>query len=130
MTETAATLKKLGGVDLTKLSNGIMILVETTVGIYEIMVIRGSTGHVSVKGTVPPFTAHEPRLLILEKSIWDDKGEVSLPYWIGRGMRMVFRPAEEIPGFPKQELFATHSVESARVECPMGTWTYEVWEEN
>ena len=121
MTETAESLKKNGGVDLTKLKVGTTILVETTAGVYEIEVIEPLTGEVSVKATMSPFTA-QPTLTLLERSIWDDKGNITIPFWIGKSMRMVFRDDEG-------KLFATHSVMSAKVECRDGDWTWEVWED-
>jgi hypothetical protein len=123
MTETPQTLKKNGGVDLTKLQMGVKLLVETTAGIYEMTVVNPATGGVSVKATVPPFTAQTPFHTRLERSIWDDKGSVFIPFWIGKGMRMVF-----VDSFGK--LFASHSVMSAKVESGDGSWTYEVWETN
>lgn len=120
MIETAESLRKKDGVDLTKHDVGTKILVETTVGIYE-MTIVDLTGGVSVKATVPPFSAHEPTVTTLERSIWDDKGKVFLPFWIGKAMRMVFRGKDN-------KLFATHSVESAKVIGPDEDWTYEVFE--
>jgi hypothetical protein len=121
MTETSQTLKDKGGVDLTKLQIGVKLLVETTAGIYELTVVDPLTGGVSVKATVPPFTAQQPFVTKLERSIWDDKGNVSIPFWIGKEMRMVFVDHSG-------KLFATHSVMSARVESGDGSWTYEVWE--
>ena len=121
MTETQESLRERGGVDLTKLQVGVKVLVETTAGIYELIIVVPETGHVSVKGTVPPFQAHEAMQTTLEQSIWDDKGKVFIPCWIGKAMRMVFRDAD-------QKLFATHSVMSAKVESPDGSWSYEVWE--
>ena len=122
MTETAESLKKNGGVDLTKLKVGTTILVETTAGVYEIEVIEPLTGEVSVKATMSPFTAQKPTLTLLERSIWDDKGNITIPFWIGKSMRMVFRDDEG-------KLFATHSVMSAKVESRDGDWTWEVWED-
>lgn len=122
MTETAESLKKNGGVDLTKLKAGTKILVETTAGVYEIEVIEPLTGNVSVKATMSPFAAQKPTFTTLERSIWDDKGLITLPFWIGKSMRMVFRDDDG-------KLFATHSVMSARVESRDGDWTWEVWED-
>lgn len=120
MTETPDTLRERGGVDLTKLPARTKILVETTAGIYEIVVVKPEDGTVVVKATVAPFTAHKDTMTVLERSIWDDKGKIALPFWVGQAMRMVFRD-------DKGELFATHSVESARVVSPAGDWEYEVW---
>ena len=122
MTETPESLKKRGGVDLTKLDAGTKILVETTAGVYELEIIEPSSGSVSIKATVSPFSAHKPTVTSLERSIWDDKGKIALPFWIGKAMRMVFRDDEG-------KLFATHSVLSAKVESRDGDWTYEVWEQ-
>ena len=121
MTETAETLKEKGGIDLTKLKVGDKILVETTAGVYEITVTDPSTGSVSVNATMPPFSAQKSISTLLERSIWDDKGNVAIPFWIGKAMRMVFRGDDG-------KLFATHSVVSARVESRDGDWAYEVWE--
>lgn len=121
MTETPETLRKKGGVDLTKLNPGVKILVETTVGIYELVITDPSTGGVSVKATVPPFEAGISIDTRLDRSIWDDKGKIFIPHWIGKSMRMVFVDS-------KSQLFATHSVVSAKVESAEGDWTYEVWE--
>ena len=121
MTETVESLKEKGGVDLTKLTAGTKLLVETTAGVYEITIVEPSTGSVSIKATVSPFSAHKPTVTTLERSIWDDKGNVAVPLWIGKAMRMVFRNDEG-------RLFATHSVMSAKVESRDGDWTYEVWE--
>lgn len=121
MVETPETLREKGGVDLTKLQSGVKILVETTAGIYELTVTNPAVGGVLVKATVPPFQAGVDIGTRLERSIWDDQGNVSLPYWIGKAMRMVFRDS-------KGQLFATHSVMSAKIESADGSWTYEVWE--
>lgn len=121
MTETPETLREKGGVDLTKLSPGVKILVETTAGIYELTVTDPERGGVTVKATVIPFQAGVNIGTQLERSIWDDKGDVSIPFWIGKAMMMVFRDSEG-------KLFATHSVMSAKVESADGDWTYEVWE--
>lgn len=123
MTETPESLREKGGVDLTKLQIGVKVLVETTAGIYELTVTDPERGGVQVKATVPPFQAGAQVGTQLERSIWDDKGKVSIPFWIGKAMRMVFRDS-------KGELFATHSVMSAKVESADGSWTYEVWEES
>ena len=122
MTETPESLKKRGGIDLTKLEVGTKILVETTAGVYELVIVEPSTGEVWIKATVPPFSAHEQTITCLERSIWDDKGKVAIPFWIGKAMRMVFRDDEG-------KLFATHSVMSAKLESRYGKWTYEVWEQ-
>lgn len=114
---TEKELRAMGGVDLSRLPAGVKILAETTAGVYEITVI--DQGKVSVRATVPPFKAESPFVTRLEKSIWDDKGEVFIPFWIGRNMRMVFVDSQG-------NLFATHSVTSAKVEGK--SWSYEVWE--
>ncbi len=122
MTETADSLREKGGVDLTKLKPGVKIWVETTAGIYEMVVVDPNVGLVSVKATVPPFTAQRSIEILFEQSIWDDKGSIFIPCWIGKAMRMVFRDDQG-------QLFATHSVESAKVESADGSWSYEVWED-
>jgi hypothetical protein len=123
MTETPESLRERGGIDLTNLSVGTEILVETTAGVYEITIVTPEDGTVIVKATVSPFNVHKPTMIRLERSIWDDKGKIALPHWIGKAMRMVFRDDDN-------GLFATHSVVSARVISPDGTWEYEIWEED
>lgn len=119
MTETADTLKARGGIDLTKLSAGVKIWVETTAGIYKLTLTGGEPGEVIVEATESPFRPDKPQYAVLSRSIWDDKGKVFIPFWIGKAMRMVF----DLTGVG---LFATHSVAGARIEAADGSWHLEL----
>lgn len=119
MTETADSLKDRGGIDVSKLDAGTKIWVETTAGIYKLTVTGNENGEVLVEATEAPFRPDRPQYAVLSRSIWDDKGKVFIPFWIGKAMRMVF----DLPG---SGLFATHSVAGARMEAADGSWHIEL----
>lgn len=116
-----ASLKAHGGADLTKLEVGVKLYIETTAAIYLLTVMTPSEGLVMVESAQSPFVAHRPVLCTLIRSDWDDKGQVNIPNWIGKAMRMVFRHSDG-------QLYSTHSVVSTRVEAADGSWHYELWE--
>lgn len=115
-----ASLKALGGADLTKLEVGTKLYVETTKAVYGLTVLD-SAGTVMIESAEAPFVAQTPTRCELVRSDWDDKGKVNIPHWIGKAMRMILRR-------PTGKLMATHSVVSTRVEAADGSWAYEIWE--
>lgn len=119
MTETAETLRERGGIDITKLEEGTVVWVETIVAVYKLTIVDGTKGEVIVEGTETPFQAGKPCLAILQSSIWDDKGKVFINHWISHSMRMVFE-------IGSRGLFATYSVEGARVEASDRSWYWEL----
>ena len=118
--ETQETLRAKPGIDITKLKPGTIVWLETVKGVYKIMPTGEAVGHVMVDSSESPLEACRPVRLILEKSIYDDRGEVFVPFWIGKGLRILFR------GF--RGSFLTSSVLSAMIEGD--GWKYEVWEKD
>jgi len=116
--ETAATLRAKPGADITKLKPGTVIWAETQDGVYKIMVTGEEVGHVVVESTVLPLRPARPLRLILEKSIYDDKGKVFVMHWVAKGLRMLLRG--------RQGSFMTQSVRSLSVEAYDGAWRYEL----
>lgn len=114
------SLKAQGGIDLTYLQVGTKLYIETTTAVYCLTVMCSDHGLVTVESSRKPFKAGKPELAVLVRSDWDDKGQVTIPHWIGRAMRMVFN----VDGV----LYATGSVETAMVESADGSWKYELWE--
>lgn len=114
------TLKKMGGADVSALAVGTKVYVETTEAVYQLTVV-GRNGAVMVESAEPPFEVQTPELCTLVRSDWDDKGKVNIPYWVGKAMRILFKLGDG-------NLYATHSVVSARVEAADGAWGYELWE--
>lgn len=113
------SLKSQGGVDVSCLQVGTKLYIETTTAVY-CLTVMGSKGLVTVESSREPFKAGEPELAVLVQSDWDDKGQVTIPYWIGRAMRMVFN----VNG----HLSATGSVETTLIQGAEGSWKYELWE--
>ena len=83
--------------------------------------LGSSRGLVTVESSREPFKAGKRELAVLVRSDWDDKGQVTIPHWIGRAMRMVFKHSDGL-------LYATGSVETAMIEGADGSWKYELWE--
>ena len=115
-------LKRQGGVDVTQVPVGTVILLETTMAVYEMRVLFPSMALLEITGTDQIFNAsngvvHEVQLL---HSSYDAKGEVTIPHWIGKGMRMSLKCG--------RGLVMTSAVMSARITSPDGTWNYELWE--
>jgi hypothetical protein len=113
------SLKKVGGADVSALPIGTKLYVETTKAVYQLTVM--GAGLVMVESAEPPFEAQTPDLCTLVRSDWDDMGRVNIPYWVGKAMRMIFKLGDG-------NLYATHSVVSAKVEASDGSWGYELWE--
>jgi hypothetical protein len=112
-------LKAIGGADVSVLTIGTKLYVETTEAVYQLTVM--GAGLVMVESPEKPFKVQSPELCTLVRSDWDDKGQVNIPYWVGKAMRMIFMLADD-------KLYSTHSVVSARVEASDGSWGYELWE--
>lgn len=118
MNETAETLRAKPGADLLKLSAGTFVWAETAKGVYRLMVTRESPGLVVVESTVLPLRAGRPMRLIMERSLYDDRGEIFVMHWVAPGLRMLFRG--------DRGSFRTNTVESASVEAYDGSWKYEL----
>jgi len=112
------TLREQPGIDLFKVDAGAIIWAETKDGVYRIMPTRENIGDVIVESTVLPLRAGRPMRLILEKSIYDDRGRVSVAYWIAKNLKMLFRAS--------RGSFMTASVETLSIEAPDGSWNYEL----
>lgn len=72
--------------DVTRLPAGTKIIVETTQGVYELVIDNPQISLVSIRGTDPRLK--EPITGQLVASHYDHEGRVSLPNWIGKNLRM------------------------------------------
>ena len=114
-------LKRLGGVDVTKVPVGTTIIIETTHAIYEIIVLFPSMALLEIIGTDKIFSAQKGSHSVeLQHSTYDQGGNIRIPHWIGKGMRMAFKTDDGV--------IMTSAVCSARVTSPDKSWSYELWE--
>lgn len=113
-------LKQQGGIDITKAGMGALILVETTMAVYEITVLYPSIALVEIEGTDQIFHASKgPHRAELLCSNYDEAGTISIPRWIGKGLRMGFKTQAGI-------VIVTSAVKSARITSPDKRWEYEL----
>lgn len=114
-------LKRQGGVDVTQVPVGTTVLLETTMAVYEITVLFPALALLEIQGTDQIFNAsqgvHE---VTLRHSTYDVAGDVSIPHWIGKGMRMSLKSGRGV--------VMTSAVVSARITAPDNSWSYELWE--
>jgi hypothetical protein len=114
-------LRRQGGVDVTQMPVGTTILLETTMAVYEMRVTLPMLAALEIVGTDQIFNAgkgvHEVRLL---HSAYDMAGKITIPHWIGKGLRMFLQNGGGV--------VVTSAVASARVTSPDKTWAYELWE--
>lgn len=87
--QTLQELRSEPGIDISRLAAGTTILVETTQGVYEIVVIEPRISLVEITGTDPRLK--KPVTGQLLASNYDAEGKVSLPNWIGKNLRMQFK---------------------------------------
>lgn len=116
--ERIKRLREKGGVDLTKLQSGCRLWIETAHGVHKMTVQEGDV--IQLESTESPFKVETPVIVRLLRSVWDDKGEVTIPHWVGYCMWMVF----DLDGVE----ITTSCVGKCRVEAPDGAWEFEVWE--
>jgi phenolic acid decarboxylase len=81
-----ADLRARPHIDISRLPVGATIIVETTQGIIEMVVLNPTAGLVRVSGTDPKI--REPVNCQMTQSFYDLEGKVRLPKWIGKEMRM------------------------------------------
>lgn len=114
-------LRRQGGVDVTQMPVGTTILLETTMAVYEMTVLLPMLALLEIRGTDQIFHAsrgvHDVELL---HSAYDAAGKITIPNWIGKGLRMYL---QTIGG-----TVVTAAVASARVTAPDRSWSYELWE--
>jgi phenolic acid decarboxylase len=84
--ETLAILRAQPGIDISRLAPGTTVIVETTQGIIELVVLNPTVGLVRVSGTDPKIK--EPVNCQMTQSCYDLKGLITLPKWIGKDLRM------------------------------------------
>jgi hypothetical protein len=84
--QVLAELKRQPGIDIAKQPAGTTILVETTQGIYELVVKKPEISLVEVTSTDPRL--HKGTLAQLNFSTYDIQGRIALPHWIGKSLRM------------------------------------------
>lgn len=114
-------LKRQGGVDVTQVPVGTVILLETTMAVYEIRVLLPVMALLEIIGTDQIFNASEGvHEVQLQHSAYDAAGEITIPHWIGKGLRMSLKRGRSV--------IMTSAVASARVTSPDGAWSYELWE--
>lgn len=114
-------LKCQGGVDITKVPVGTTILVETTHAVYEIVVLFPAMALIEITGTDRIFSAQKgTHEATLKHSTGDQLGQVKIPHWIGKSMRMALQTNDG--------LVMTSAVCSGRITGPENAWSYELWE--
>ena len=84
--DVIAELRARPHIDITRLPVGSNIIVETTQGIIEIVVLNPTVGLIRVSGTDPKIK--EPVNCQLTQSCYDLDGKIKLPKWIGKDLRM------------------------------------------
>lgn len=84
--DVLADLRARPHIDITRQPVGTNILVETTQGIIEMVVLNPETALVRVSGTDPKI--REPVNCQMTQSLYDLEGRITLPKWIGKEMRM------------------------------------------
>jgi phenolic acid decarboxylase len=84
--DTLAELRAQPHIDITRQPVGTTIIVETTQGIIEMVVLKPDVALVRVSGTDPKIK--EPVNCQMTQSLYDLKGIITLPKWIGKELRM------------------------------------------
>jgi hypothetical protein len=84
--EVQAELEKLPHINLTKMQVGTKVVVETTQGVYELVVENPRHAVVSITGSDPRL--HRPLYCQVKRSIYDSRGQITLEYRIAKSLRM------------------------------------------
>jgi len=84
--DVLADLRARPHIDLTRQSVSTTIIVETTQGIIELVVLNPETALVQVSGTDPKIK--QPVNCQMTQSFYDLEGRITLPKWIGKDLRM------------------------------------------
>lgn len=82
--EIEKELRAQPGIDIPNLPPGTKILVETTMSVFELVVIDAD--HVAVSGTDHRF--HTPVVGRFIQSVYDVDGNMKFPGWISKNLRM------------------------------------------
>src|SRR5690606_34766096 len=108
-----AELRALPGIDLTRQEELTEIIVETTVGVYELILDTPALCTAVISGGHFKL----PTLVQLIESTYDRKGLIGVPGWIGKGLRMQLRAHNGI-----------HQIAPATGATIMGEgWSFDVF---
>ena len=84
--DVLADLRAKPHIDISRLPVGMTVIVETTQGVMELVVLNPTQGLVRVSGTDPKI--REPVNCQMTQSCYDLQGLITLPKWIGKDLRM------------------------------------------
>jgi hypothetical protein len=86
VSQLEAELRAAPGIDITKLPLNSKLIVETTAAVYEFSILNPTQGLVSVTSVDSRFA--KGSVCRIERSTYDLEGKVSVPYWVGKHLRM------------------------------------------